>query len=117
MKLIEHRQVENFHHFVMQGDKPYNNPYHLTVIKPPIGFYGEGWGWNELSNEGHFIVINEDRNTAVASYHTYNFYLYYFQGENTDYMPHRIGIHKDNHEDFMKCVKELVYPVLKQYVK
>lgn len=113
MNLIRHTQVDNFHHFLMSGEK---DTYALTVIKPPVGFHGQGWNWNEYNN-GHFLTVYENRNTLHASYHAYGFHLQYFTLEHPDYLPHRLGVPEENKFDFLNCVNEFIYPILKQYTR
>ncbi|MGE7981816.1 hypothetical protein [Solibacillus sp. NPDC093137] len=112
VRLLKHTQKENFNHFVMEGEK---GNYHITVIQPPMDFHGEGWGRNE--NGGHYIVINNDRNTMYGSCHTYNFISSYFIDSSPDYLPYRIGIHESCWEDFMKCSRRFIYPVIKNCEK
>jgi hypothetical protein len=110
IKLIDHDQRGNFNHFVMEGEK---NTYYITVIKPPIDFNGEGWGGSP--HGGHYIVINNDRNTRYASWHTYNFVSSYFMDSSPNYLPRRIGIFENYWEDFMNCSRKFIYPVIKKY--
>ncbi|PIC72872.1 hypothetical protein [Sporosarcina sp. P17b] len=108
ISLIQHTQKGNFNHFVMKGEK---GKYHITVIQPPLDFHGEGWGRNEY--EGHYVVINNDRNTRLGSCHSYNFVSSYFTDSSPDYLPYRIGIHESCWEDFMNCSREFIYPIVK----
>jgi hypothetical protein len=102
LKLLNYQQLDNFHHFSMEGVK---GVYHLTVINPPNNFGGPGW-----SGEDHYIAIYENRNTKSSSFHSYNFFKSYFKGDNKSYLPHRLGVSKSCHEDFMNCVQKFVYP-------
>jgi len=109
IKLIEHTQKENFNHFVMQGEK---GNYQITVIQPPVDFHGEGWG--RTASGGHYVVINNDRNTEHGSCHSYNFTSEYFADSNPNYLPRRIGIYESSWEDFMNCSRKFIYPVIKR---
>jgi hypothetical protein len=112
IQLLEHRQVDQFHHFIMKGNI---DTYYITVIKPPVDFHGEGWGGSP--NGGHYIVINNDRNTKRGSCFTYNFVSSYFLDSQPDYLPYRIGIQEKAWEDFMDCSREFIYPAIKKHEK
>lgn len=107
-ELITHNQNGDFHYFVMKGRK---STYRLTVIRLPDNFSGDGW-YGANSHNGFYKVINEDRNTGKASNHSYSFVKHYFDGNNKDYMPHRLGIYEEHTDDFMDCVSTLIYPVI-----
>ncbi|MFW6015646.1 MAG: hypothetical protein ACOCRK_04355 [bacterium] len=105
MKLLNHKKVNGFNYFEMEGEK---DKYILTVIKIPHGFYGYGW------DDKYYIVINESTDvtnrTNSKTNNSYKFTKQYFSGQNTEYLPKRIGISKVKWEDFMDCVTKFVYP-------
>lgn len=104
--LESYSKTDNFQYFVLAGEL---YQYHLTVITPPADFCGRAWNGGQ---NGHFIVIHEERTTNAHSYHCYGFNRGYFNGENKSYMPSRLGIPERYHTDFMNCVSKFVYPKL-----
>jgi len=107
-KLTTHNKVGDFHYFELEGRK---GNYAITVIKLPDGFSGSCWRGDSGDN-GYYKVINEDKNTEKGSNYSYSFVKYYFDKNNTEYLPYRIGISDELADDFMDCVSKFVYSVI-----
>lgn len=89
--------------------------YTLLVSRIPKEMESESWYQTQGNSEyEYFLVVNESTFTSndCGSHYSYEFYKHYFNGENTDYMPSRLGIPTEDAVEFMKNVYEKIYPYL-----
>lgn len=88
------------------------NDYTLMVSRIPEGIESERWCQTKANP--YFLVVNESTFTSTnrGSHYAYEFYEHYFNGENTDYMPSRLGIPKEDAVEFMENVSTKIYPYL-----